>query len=577
MRLHAALALVVASNAMALCSCASAKLKGSVPWSYRITLEHLPNSDAWRIQYVLPGPIAGVRFRYPEPFREDHWKISATGVLTLESRGQSDVLRRVDGRTFDGFELTVPTYELHHEKDYEVFISYTDGGRLVYTPKFEIEPLDDKLEPSATLHIVPRSGERVIHRGQIHTTPFDWRSEDDQGMYLYFGSTEPVRSERMMAVVDTGMPQWLRMPIESILPRLFDYFADQTGVPLDSRLPVFLVYGELAASESVSIGGGARSGVHIDVRLGSKFRTERDPRLIEEVMWTTAHEAAHVWHGQLYSNAVPGADWMHEGGSDAFAGRALVALGELTVERFIERASEDASFCALGLQGEPLKASARPGRYMNFYKCGATMALLTEGAMRRTQPDASILQFWGAVFRAAPSRRYEEALYFRTLAPFDPGDEIAQALRLLLDEPIADSAALLISTAARVGLTFERATPPPKSDYDRVVAQRALQAIAESDCAEGVAVAGAGRSMRIRRPASCRTLSPEMAITALAGSTLELDASGAYDAARAACANSAEIDVTVSGESAPLRVRCNRPLPDRPPYLRLRDWRPPSR
>jgi hypothetical protein len=131
--------------------------------------------------------------------------------------------------------------------------------------------------------------------------------------------------------------------------------------------------------------------------------------------------------------------------------------------------------------------------------------------------------------------------------------------------------------AARVGLTLDRTTPPAGSDYDKFAAQRAVLAIAESDCGEDPVLSGTPQGTSVRGRNSCRTLSPSQEITAVAGSILELDGSKAYDATRAACAKSAEIEVTVFGRPDPLRIRCTTRLAERPPYLRLRDWRPSQR
>jgi len=370
------------------------------------------------------------------------------------------------------------------------------------------------------------------------------------------------------------MPAWLRKRIESLLPRMFDFFTEQTGIPLDFKPTVYIAYGERPSGASLSMGGGGLPGMlYFNVRLGSNFRTEGHPEVSASLAWTVAHEAAHLWNAELYRNEEEDShDWMTEGGADAFASRALLALGEMTPERFLWRASEDASLCALGLQGEPLKASARAGRYKTLYRCGATIALLTEAAVRRAKPGASIFQFWSTVFRAASARRYGEALYFRTLASFDADSEMAKALRRLLDEPVADPSSLLVATAARVGLKFERTEPPSDSEYHKLAAQRAVLAIVESGCGKGPIVNDTHAVGTGRARAECGTLAPSNAVIAVAGFNLRKDGVKAYDATRAACATSAKIDVTVSGQPAPLWIQCTTALPDRPPYLQLRRW-----
>jgi hypothetical protein len=81
---------------------------------------------------------------------------------------------------------------------------------------------------------VARGGERVVVSGGGSSVPERWAGPD-QGTYAYFGTLAPIETANVRAVIDLGLPKWLKARIDDLLPRVFAYYAKRTGYPVNTR------------------------------------------------------------------------------------------------------------------------------------------------------------------------------------------------------------------------------------------------------------------------------------------------------------------------------------------------------
>jgi len=342
-----------------------------------------PQAGRWVVSYALKAPVEAVRFSREYPNRKSHWHIgSRSAEVRSIGDGGAEMVRRADGKPISAFEIEIETYAKKPEKAYQLFVPFTDGGVLLYTGYFDVEPLGCRggggcqprdmveLGPVETrFTLLPRPSEHVIVAGGMHRAPARWRSAH-RGTYVYFGATAPMGSRHMTGVVDRGFPPWLLERIKDLLPRLFALYTDRTGHPLSFRPDVYLSYGPPPESRgAMSIGGGTLPPgiLQQDLTLGLDRRGEGDAEVLWRTLFSIAHEAAHMWNAEQFSHEVTGGGWLHEGSADAFAYRALVELGLIDEKMYRERLSDAASLCAFGLAGVPLK-NTRPGR--SDYTCG---------------------------------------------------------------------------------------------------------------------------------------------------------------------------------------------------------------
>jgi len=541
---------------------AAGDTSGDAAGAAQITIVHAPDRDAWRVLYRLPQAVPEVAFVRPgAPARVRHWTLVTPG---LALRGQPDAERIVssDGRWFDGFELDIATYEIHPEKDYQVFFSYTDGGRLVFTGQFDV---GGPAIGGSTFTFVPRPREHVVVQGEVSAEPTTWSSEGD-GTYAYFGKTRPLVGEGFVGVVDGGMPTWLGEPMGALLPPLFRFYAERTGLPLSKRPAVYTSYRFDAEPGVLSLGGGVLPGVlQYEARLGSAVLGGPHDALLESARRGIAHEVAHFWNGDMFRpKAGGGADWMHEGGADAFAYAALGELGLVGEERLAELQGEAFSKCLVGAALGPLHGASVPGRFGLYYWCGHLIAHVTDVLARRASPAQDLFGFWGALFRGAREGSYDEEGYLSRLRALPDGARAEAAVRGLL---VGSSPALVSDLLA---LDAELATVTPEvlpSGYHELAGLVAVTLLLRQVSGHDEAPAWAGNGWR--SPAL-----RDSVIATLEGHDARSRGADAYDAVAAACAARGSVHAgVVSNEGAeasvvPRFLACPPSFPARPPYVR---------
>jgi hypothetical protein len=430
-----------------------------------VSVRHLEREDAWEVHYRLPEPVTAVGFqRGSYEFRQSNWAVASPAGVQLKRVEGGDFLWSASGGTFQEVTLRLKTYFRRPEKDYQVFIPYTDGGMLLYTGQLDLFPLECGTDTACDLEhatpaehpfeirytFVPRPGEHLILLGDFSKGRTEWVSSGD-GTYVYFGTATPIQSEHVTAIVDPGLPKWLSSRVEILIPKLFALYSERLGTKLNFKPIVFVSYGEIEPRRSVK-GGTLKGLVQLDFRLPRRYQAEPDPDLSVEVAYFIAHEAAHLWNGQMFRRAPRAGSWLHEGGADALAWRALLAQGIIDLGRFWREQSRNVSSCLLGLEGQPLKDSSRPGRFNNHYSCGATINLLAEAALRSSGSREDLFDFWRGVFRVNPDGTYDDHSFLEALRAIPGSDQTVALVRRLIEGPTQDIEPALRSEFDRLGL-----------------------------------------------------------------------------------------------------------------------------
>jgi hypothetical protein len=531
-----------------------------------------PSAAGWQVGFVLPETVERVRFVRPYENRVERWRLVEAG-LELRREGEVDVIRRTDGKKVSGFTLAIAPYVRRPEKNYQLFLPFSDGGMLLYTGYFDVALPGHRAVRSRFL-LVPRPSETVIVAGEIHRAPARWETEGGE-TYVYFGSTAPVRTREVVAVVDRAFPPWLLRPIEGLIPRLFALYTERTGQRLGFQPMVYLSYGPPPqARGQVSVGGAVlpRGILQQDITLSLDRRSAVSAEVRELALFKVAHEVAHLWNGEQFTHEVPGGGWMHEGAADAFASRALCELGAVPAADYLERLSEAASLCGLALGGEPLKL-ARPGR--NDYTCGLLIAALTEAAARRAEPGGDVFAFWKRLFAAAKGARYDDALYLRTLRALSGGEEVATTVSRLVNDPLPARAAFIEAALKAGGAHLREGEGQTSQEYRRLAARRALSAVLEGDCGPGAELLAEPGGLQVKPRQPCRVLGPQPVITGVVGFDVGKDGPAVYDHVRARCSAGASVELRVrhGGPGGDTRaVPCHATLPPRGRYMQIEAW-----
>jgi len=311
-----------------------------------IDVQRLPEQGRWRVSYHLASRATALVFeRQVNHFRKSRWTVLTPGVQVGLLDGQ-EALVVEGGASVDQVAVEFGPFTEDLPKDYELFLQFTDGSCAIYTGHLQIRPVTagagqaaaagEEAFPVRTryhFHGVP--GDSLVLRGQTYPDgAADWRFEGGDGTYVYFGRIAAIFAPRLVAIVDPGMPGWLKERTFEWLPRLFDYYTARLGAELTFRPMVLVNFarGDLAEQSS---GGGVLEGlVQLTLKGGGWQTPGREAE--RELLGFLAHEASHLWNSQLV-HPPPEQQWLHEGSAEAFQARALLDFGLSDRADFVDR------------------------------------------------------------------------------------------------------------------------------------------------------------------------------------------------------------------------------------------------
>ncbi|MBI4168444.1 MAG: hypothetical protein HY510_00750 [Acidobacteria bacterium] len=400
----------------------------SRPLRIDIQIEEMKDGELWRIRYRFSRPLAGIVFpRDLEPPRTGRWMIlppegarRRTPPPRWGRHGESEAIL-LDGPAADPGEISLEIRSDYEERpaDYLFNVAFSEGSRLLYTGHLAVRPLvcadlgdcspekarmsGGEVEARWEFRTSPDRGIRVLDRsarGRLAWTPPRSMLPED-GTYAYFGDLEPVRTERMSALVDPGLPPWMVDEARASIPRNFDYFAERLGIELDFHPLVLFSYTPSEGS-GLTFKGGTLDGLIQVAAIGTDWRKEEaHSRLM--FLKHLAHESFHLWNGQMFRRPLGDSEnWLTEGSADYFAYLCLRDLGSMDKAEFSRAIAHAANRCLVELDGEPLVLARERGRSQSFYSCGSVVQFLVDRAVGRASSGArGIGDLFGRMFRKA--------------------------------------------------------------------------------------------------------------------------------------------------------------------------------
>ncbi len=283
-----------------------------------------PASDSWTVTWRFPEPVPGIAFvRDRHRFRAESWQLLTEGLSWAEARYGEVLL--AGGAPVSEIAVRFGSDFRNRPKDYRLNLPFTDGGRLLYTGYLAVHPLVAVADgvswaPGAVDHAwqvrtSPERSVRVLDRAGAGQLSWEEASADRSGgTYLYTGTVEPLQTESLSAVIDPGMPAWLRTATLEALPVLFEGFAARTGHALAER-PLILV-GFSPEGEGRTLKGGSLHGL-LQLYAGGEGWDEQTPEAREWWLWFLGHEAFHLWNSQQFPRrGGRSEEWASEGLSD---------------------------------------------------------------------------------------------------------------------------------------------------------------------------------------------------------------------------------------------------------------------
>ncbi|MDX1395755.1 MAG: hypothetical protein R3195_15335 [Gemmatimonadota bacterium] len=524
-----------------------------------IVVEATP-AGTWRATYRLSRPTERLEFVRPANFyRARVWTVATPGYGFEFEGGMQYLVARESSAVTDEIVVEFPEYTSQLSAEYELFVRFSDGGRAIYTGHLYARP--DGREAINTLELAPLPGEKLVIRGGVHDEPIVWTDEYGDGTYAFYGSTEPLETDVVIAVLDEGLPGWLREEFDAWIPRVFDWYRERLGEPLPWK-PLVLYGHQESRDEGYSYGGGTLTGL-IQLTVSGDAWTRPSATAREIALGFVAHEVAHLWNGQLTSNR--GTDpWIHEGSADALADQLLLEFGVLDEAAIARRQTNALNGCFLRLGGDAIKQS-RHSRAP--YECGHAMALWTEAAIRRARPDLDLLDFWAALVDEALRHDgiYDTERYLEVVGSFGVSRDVRDRMREAVVGGGGDAVELVVSGLRDAGVPLETGGEPTR-EYRRELARQAMSHVMSTACSGRYSYNGV-ESFRTFPIAGCEPFVEEMEIDEIAGAGIPSAGDEIYDRVVEACAAAGLVEL--GGPEVTREVPCDKPLRPRRPWYSL--------
>ena len=400
----------------------------------RVSIEQVGDADL-RVTYAMKKPRRELIFRAVEGgYRARRWTIETPGFRLLRLDGEDRIVR-LDGKRFGAVTVAARPDLVHLPKDYQPVVRYGDGGALVYTGHFwPVTARGSRV--NATFDLRPAPGGQTVAFGKRAPALEDWRSPMAHPAFVYMGPLAPIETDHVVALVDPETPAWIVEELHALTADAFDFFANAFGYAPEPKPTLFLAVGRGRDPNRFRFSGDALPGQFQITLEGAAWREpgEEGRRLFRRL---AIHEAFHLWQSvraRPLSEDVAG--WIHEGGAEAAAAEAMLALGywdAAAFEAFRDGAKQE---CADGLEDGPLARAHERGAFRALYDCGF---LIAEAAARAD--GGSVTDFWRDFMDDAYRRGgYSEDHFYDFVAARTGDRAFARKVRGFVQAPLADPA-----------------------------------------------------------------------------------------------------------------------------------------
>ncbi len=548
--------------------CASIPPAPPEPARPYITLEKEPEGEAWRATWHLERPASELRFeRKGAGFRSELFEVLTPG-FTMQRDGDAEILR-TSGQPADTISVRFPEVTRQLEKEYEFFQEFSDGSVAIYTGHLVARPVhqDDVADCpecySRRFRFIGPAGAPLVVGGRVVSSPFEWRDEGVQGAYIYFGSIEPVESEEMISIIDPALPAWLLEETSAALPRLFAMYTERFGVELGERPTILFNYIDSGHSGYSSGGGTLPGQIQLTVD-GAAWRERAQPAFLN-LFHFLAHEAVHLWNGQIIHYRGTEDSWMHEGSADAFAQRTLLELGLIDEAAFLDYQSAALNECRKRLGDFPLREAAARQEFLLYYSCGNAIALLTEAR----SGERDLFAFWKRLIdRSIESGTYDSDDYFAVWMESGATTEDVESLRRFVERRADGDDLVALLSASGVKLADD--ARPPQS-YGQSVARDALLALLSEHCTGPYGFNVGEGGLALTESNQCGAIPGGALVTSIGGFRVLGEGHRTWDALHERCGSDTPVvlGVRVEGSDKSIEVACSERLAPRPAWLKI--------
>lgn len=419
--------IVTAGLLLALVACAAGQETSRTTDVARIDMA-LTQDGQWAATYTLPQPATELIFaRQPDASRVEDWK-APPGFEIVQVDGQERI-RRADGQRFNEAAVYMPPLYRSLPKDYAPFSPFGDGGLLAHTGRFFACP--DECPNDATWQMsLAAPGKTILASGNRTRDAASW-SDSADGQNIYLGQSTPVETPDFLAVIDAALPEQIGAQLAQQMPHFMHLFAEHLG-DLPDRPMLFASY-DVAHKTGMGRQGGTLPGQVFVHFYGADWDKQMSrPGFTEQLAWHFAHEAAHLYQHQVFTDTGTGA-WIHEGSAEAMAAIALSLDGRAGAVK--QHVAALADKCRKLLGDRTIHDALAASEFDVAYACGIQLNLDIDADLRARFPDKDgLFAVWRRYIARVANRPATEADYLASIAEVG-GPDLAARIGAMLGTP----------------------------------------------------------------------------------------------------------------------------------------------
>ncbi len=414
-------ALLVASSTVSFASPISAELQ-------KVVLDDKPE---WTVTYRLDKPAEQIVFlRNPDRSRTTRWLPQDSDIeIAYDDASHQEVVRSQSGKPLTAVTfLLTPTYK-HLGKDYAPFSPFSDGGNAIHTGRlFACANTCSEEDNEWHLTLTVPSDEHIVLNGKVAQKSVSWIDNND-GRNVYVGKQQPIITENVVALIDAGLPESIKVSLEEDIPKIMAFFSHSLN-PLRGEKPMLLASYANVDDHSTQ-GGTLPNQIFMHWNRQDLDEQANNRNFINQTLWFFAHEVAHLYQpgntdGVSENNEQ---SWLHEGNADYFAALAMNFLYEDTSSYVENRTIRAFESCIEGLEQTTLANAYKTGHFNLYYSCGMIMHRAIDNVVQqKTFGEESLFTVWQRLQKAVSKGMPPGTTTFLTLLEPYNAPELMKAI-----------------------------------------------------------------------------------------------------------------------------------------------------
>ena len=416
------------------------------------------NDGLWRIDYEFAVPQDSVLFsRSNGDYRVNTWT-PLDGAAPVERIGGFDAMV-FDAPTQAASYLIEP-YKEAVPKEYDPYLSFSDGGVAIFTGQFELLPAESREAIEALggdlgnwqgeqgeMKITIRSGASMLMNGEKYQGEMSYQSRGG-GTYVYVGDGTIQEGDSYVGVIDEMLPEHMRLTLDQDLATIYDVYETRWGFTLPERATLYYAFG--GYEDPGYSNSGSVLGTLMVIRSKGDNLRDPHPEIRFRNLWFFSHETAHMFQSVSFGQLMSGPhSWIHEGSADAMAYGVLYGLdadASNLVHEGYQKAFDD---CHTFLEQGSMATAHFDGRFRAHYVCGQIFTAAMDAALQAH----NVYDLWNAAAgRSEAHIGQPDEAFFGAFIDLGGEEQIVNQIRVLLTEELENPELQLTALVESSGL-----------------------------------------------------------------------------------------------------------------------------